>query len=207
MRRLPILLAFGLVFVLFVVATATAATSPKFCDVDKYGLNHPKCPTPTTPTTTPTTTTPPQFDPCVFDTDGVLLGWSQTGEPYRCTWTPLYGEDATYSFQIQSKTVETVKIPQLTVNAEAWTPSALCFNEWAKGPQPVPFPPVDDLLWTFSPAESSWGPAPDGETSCADGGPYLLAIRVNSVKGGDVRLVMSPPGELIEGPLDITDGS
>jgi hypothetical protein len=133
---------------------------------------------------------------CDFDVDdGVLLGWSETGEPYRCVWTPFEALQEV-SFQIQSETVETVKLPQLTVNAEPWTPSAICFNEWANRPQALPFPPKDSSFWTFSPAASSWWPADDGKT-CADGGPYLFAIRVNRVKGGDVKLVMSPPGELI----------
>jgi hypothetical protein len=200
MRRLPILAALGLVFALFVVAAATAAPPTPFCE-RAGNENHHKC---STTTTTPTTTPPPPFEDCVFsndgvDDDGVLEGWS--GEPYRCVWTP---EDAfaEVSFQIQSDTVEKVKLPQLTVNAEPWTPSAVCFNEWRIRPQDVPFPPNGDPLWTFSPALSSLWPADDGK-ACADGGPYLLAIRVNQVKGGDVKLVISPPGvipSVIQGP-------
>jgi hypothetical protein len=214
MRRFSILLAFALVFGLLVVVAATAA-APDFCNPDKYGTNHPNCSTTTTttpPTTTippPPTTIPPQFEDCVFDADGVLLGWPLNGEGYRCRWVLTEEQaKAEYSFQIQSTTVETVKLPQLTVNAEAWTPSAVCFNEAYGGrPTLLPFPLKGDDRWTFSPALSSWFPSAEGAKTCAEGGPYLFAIGIHQVKDGDVRLVMSPPGELIERPLDITEGS
>jgi hypothetical protein len=194
MRRLPIFLALGLVFALFVVAAATAAPPKDFCGPDGTKLDHPSCTTTTTPTPPPPPTT--DFEDCVFDGDGVLDGWSETGS-IRCVWTPSDGSDAYYSFQIQSDNVETVKLPQLTVNAEPWTPSAVCVNAGSyRGPQDVPFPPDGDPLWTFVPEDSSWWPAADGAKTCAEGGPYLLAIRVNEVKDGNVKLVISPPGDI-----------
>ncbi len=196
MRRLPIFLALGLVFALFVVAAATAAPPTDFCGLEGTNPDHPSCPTPST--TAPTTPPPPttDFDPCVFgDDDGVLEGWSETGS-IRCKWEPE-NPWATYSFQIQSDNVDTVKLPQLAVNAEPWTPSAVCVNAGSyRGPQDVPFPPDGDDLWTFVPEESSWWPGANDEKTCADGGPYLLAIRVNEVKDGEVILVISPPGDI-----------
>ncbi len=94
MRRLPIFLAFAFVFALFVVAAATAAPPTDFCGSTGTKPAHPSC-----------ETTPPQVEDCFFDDAGVLEGWSGTGEQYRCKWTPLYPA-ATYSFQIQSETVE-----------------------------------------------------------------------------------------------------
>ena len=81
MRRLSILLAFGLVFVLFVVAAATAAPPKDFCGPDGTKPDHTSCETP--PTTAPsTTTTPPPAsgEDCMFDSDGVLVGGAD--------WTP-----------------------------------------------------------------------------------------------------------------------
>jgi hypothetical protein len=187
MRRLAILLILALVVT--VLALAPVAAGKPNCDIEP---NHGSC---------KKDDTKPTFEPCVFDpVSGELEGWPENGEAYRCEWvlTPVEAA-ATYSFQIQSDRVETVKLPQLTVNAEPWTPSSICFNEWANRPQDVPFPPKDSSFWTFSPALSSWSPPADGAVTCAEGGPYLFAIRVNRVKGGDVKLVISPPGLLIDG--------
>ncbi len=87
MRRLPILLAFGLVFALLVVAAPTAA-SQNFCDVDKFGLNHPNC-------EEPPTTEPPTIDPCKTTTR--LEGSVR----FDCEWTPKdTGTDGTVTVEV-----------------------------------------------------------------------------------------------------------
>jgi hypothetical protein len=71
-------------------------------------------------------------------------------------------------------------LPHLIVNEDDDFPSTICFNEWAKGPQTLPFPQGN--LWTFSPADV-----------CSNDGDYLMTVSVKEVKTGTVDFVMTPP--------------
>jgi hypothetical protein len=140
MRRLSILIAFGLVFALFVVAAATAAPPTDFCDRPGND-DHPKCST-------------DSFPDCDFDASGVL---SFDGTKIlQCKWNadPTH----TFEFQIDSEHVTSVHNPNMIVNDYSEWPSGKCFAEKRPGTQALPFP--EDDLWTFSPAAKGCGDGP-----------------------------------------------
>jgi hypothetical protein len=174
MRRLLILLAFALVFALFVVAAVSAAPPAHICENTP---EHWSCSTTTTPpTTTQPPTEPPTEPPCVFNGDGVLAGWSEADTYIRCEWDAYSDEEVSFEIQSPDDSVTKLQLPVLIVNTDS-TSWDICFHERGNGPQSLPFPA--DNLWTFTPADEG----------CGDG-PYLLTISVKPVKTGTMQLVM-----------------
>jgi len=176
MRRLPILLAVGLVFALFVVAAATAAPPTDLCGPDGTKPDHPSC----------SDTTTLEFADCLFDpVTGVLDSWhGHVGDERQCIWNVDNPGD-TFRFQIQSDPADpatAVKLPHMIVNANVdgkiVFPSFKCLDETRHGIQELPFP--GDDLWTFSPWDRQCGES-----------PYLLTISIQGLKSGSVNLVMT----------------
>jgi hypothetical protein len=166
MRRLPILLAIALVFAL--VALAPVSAGKWTCD-DRP--DHPSCQRQDPPT-------------CAFNPEGVLINWDRTS-PFQCLWLPEVA-NTTFSFQLVSPNddVSKVMLPHLIVNEDDDFPSTICFNEWAKSPQKLPFPleVEGDSLWTFNPTQN-----------CSDDGNYLMTVSVKPDKTGTVDFVMTSP--------------
>jgi hypothetical protein len=161
-------------FALLALAPATA-DKPDCNDGD----SHPSCKT--------DDTEPQGFVDCVFDPEnGVLESWHGDKEDDRqCIWSLDEPSDASdrFSFRIESDPddlVTELKLAHLIVNADIVFPSDKCFDAWQTRVLDLPFPALNDDVWTFSPEENGCG---------AD--PYLLMISVQALKSGSVNLVMT----------------
>jgi hypothetical protein len=142
MRRLPILLAFGLVFALLVVAAATAAP-PNFCDEEKFGLNHANCDEPPTE--------PPMIGPCKTTTR-LPVGSSHLD----CEWSPA-NTGATFG-TVKVEAIGDGEISKVAVWVLDDFPGDICvFDQWNNAKTrdkvfEVQFPLVNadgDTYWEF----------------------------------------------------------
>jgi hypothetical protein len=182
MRRLPILLALALVFVLLVFAPVSA--EKKWDCKDRP--DHPICDT--TPTDT-TTTLPPTAVECVFD-GGVLQDWDGS-EGLRCQWTVTAEErKKAFSFTLVPVSPEigkTVNLPHLIVTDVYPSGGGICFNEHDVGWSDL------EYSWTsfMLPAE---GDCPgDWRTVDHVDDVFAITISVNRVRNGDVKLEYTQP--------------
>ena len=189
MRRLPILLAFALVFVLLVFAPVSAGKPD--CDPQSPGYTEDHSACNTTETTTTTTTTP-SVEVCVF-TDGVLQHWDRGvlqlwngSERLQCQWTiPDHERDMTFNFTLNAATDDgkTVNAPHLIVTDRYPNGGQICFNEYVNGWNDLPY------SWSSFTLPAN-GLCDGGGGSFLDGEPDVFAITIDviKVKKGPVEL-------------------
>jgi hypothetical protein len=203
MRRLPILLAFALVFALFVVAAASAGPS---CIKNP---NHQDCTTTMPPTTLPTTPpTPLPVEDCFFDGDGVLvdsvggqIDLDATDSGIRCRFTA--NPDDSFDCEI-SGDARVVHIPYIAVTDVYPHSGNLCFREYAGG-RVLPGTGEPDGLeeGVFALFEMSrldtydeYGTLTDGICGLRDdtdgSKTYALSFSIGNAKGGAVHLTVTP---------------
>ena len=188
MRRLPILLAFGLVFALLIVAAATAAP-PDFCDEEKFGLNHANCEEPPTE--------PPPEPPATQQCDTITT--REGSVQLNCEWTPE-NEGATFgTVKVEAVSGEISKVAVWVLDD---FPGDICvFDEWNNAKTmdkvfEVQFPFVNDG------GETYWG---NGTHWCAqfddarvealadlNGDPLHVRVNLRVRKGTVVNVTLTP---------------
>ncbi|MEA3511664.1 MAG: hypothetical protein U9R51_09535 [Actinomycetota bacterium] len=182
MKRLWITLL-AVAMALATAMPAGAVKPPINCDQTP---NHPAC-----------SPAPPVIE-CVFDDDGVLLGWDGS-ERCQCQWTVTeFDRQQPFDFRLEpvSPDGKSVNLPHLIVTDVYPYGGQICFNEYEVGWDDLPY------SWTqFTLPED--GLCTGGGGDAYDGKPdvFAITISVGKVKKGAVELTYMRPADPQQLPL------